>query len=159
VVGRSWSSPISAPEPIDLSLSSLPYALFLSIARIVIAYVVSLVTSLAVGYWAAHSKLAENIIVPLIDIGQSVPVLAFLPGLVLVFLPLFPESRVGLEITAILTLYTGMAWNLMLSFYGSIKTIPREYVDIIRAYGYGPLGTLLRLELPYSMTGIIWNSM
>jgi NitT/TauT family transport system permease protein len=112
-----------------------------------------------VGYWAAHSKLAENIIIPLIDIGQSIPVLAFLPGVSVFFLALFPESRVGLEMGAIVTLYVGMAWNLMLSFYNSIKTIPREYVDIIRAYGYGRLGILLRLELPYAMNGIVWNSM
>lgn len=158
-VGRYWTGPLEPPEPIDLSLRSLPYALFLSISRIAIAYLVCLISSLAVGYWAAHSKFAEKIIVPLIDIGQSVPVLGFLPGLVLVFLAIFPESRVGLEIAAVLTLYTGMAWNLMLSFYGSIKTIPREYVEIIKAYGYGRLGILLRLELPYSMTAIIWNSM
>lgn len=159
VVGRNWAAPAAALPPIDLSLSSLPYAFFLSLSRIVLAYVVCLVSSLAVGYWAAHSKVAEKIIVPLIDIGQSVPVLTFLPGLALTFMALFPESRTGLEITAILTLYTGMAWNLMLAFYGSIKTIPREYVDTIRAYGYGPLGILLRLELPYSMNAIVWNSM
>jgi NitT/TauT family transport system permease protein len=158
-IARYWSGPPSPPAAVDLSLSSLPYALFLSLSRIGLAYMVCLVTSLAVGYWAAHSKLAEKIIVPLIDIGQSIPVLAFLPGLNMAFLSLFPESRVGLEIVAILTLYTGMAWNLMLSFYSSIKTIPREYVEIIRAYGYGPLGTLLRLELPYAMNGIVWNSM
>lgn len=158
-VARYWSGPLSPPEPIDLSFSSLPYAMFLSISRIVITYVVCLVTSLAVGYWAAHSKLAEKIIIPLIDIGQSIPVLAFLPGVSVFFLTLFPDSRVGLEMGAIVTLYVGMAWNLMLSFYNSIKTIPREYVDIIRAYGYGRLGILLRLELPYAMNGIVWNSM
>lgn len=159
VVGRNWAAPAAALPPIDLSLSSLPYAFFLSLSRIALAYVVCLFSSLAVGYWAAHSKLAEMVIVPLIDIGQSVPVLAFLPGLALTFMAIFPESRTGLEITAILTMYTSMAWNLMLAFYGSIKTIPREYVDTIRAYGYGPLGILFRLELPYSMNAIVWNSM
>lgn len=159
MVGRNWAAPAAELPPIDLSLSSLPYAFFLSLSRIVLAYVVCLISSLAIGYWAAHSKLAEQIIVPLIDIGQSIPVLTFLPGLALTFMALFPESRTGLEVTAILTLYTGMAWNLMLAFYGSIKTIPREYMDTIRAYGYGPLGILLRLELPYSMNAIVWNSM
>jgi NitT/TauT family transport system permease protein len=159
VVAQYWTGPLSPPPPVDLSLRSLPYALFLSLSRIVLAYLVCLLTSLAIGYWAAHSRTAEKIIVPLIDIGQSIPVVGFLPGFVLIFLSLFPESRVGLEIACILTLYTGMAWNLMLSFYGSIKTIPREYVDIIRAYGYGRLGVLFRLELPYSMNGIVWNSM
>jgi NitT/TauT family transport system permease protein len=159
VVGRNWAAPAAGLPPIDLSLSSLPYAFFLSLSRIVLAYVVCLISSLAIGYWAAHSRVAEMFIVPLIDIGQSVPVLTFLPGLALTFMSLFPESRTGLEITAILTLYTGMAWNLMLAFYGSIKTIPREYVDTIRAYGYGPLGILFRLELPYSMNAIVWNSM
>jgi NitT/TauT family transport system permease protein len=159
VVGRNWAGPVATLPPIDLSLRSLPYAFFLSLSRILIGYVICLLSSLAVGYWAAHSRLAEVIIVPLIDIGQSVPVLVFLPGLVLTFLALFPESRTGLEIAAILTLYTGMAWNLMLAFYSSIKSIPREYVETIRAYGYGPLGILLRLELPYSMNAIVWNSM
>jgi len=158
-VAQYWAGPRTPPEPLDLSLSSLPYALFLSLSRITLAYLVCLITSLAVGYWAAHSKMAERIIVPLIDIGQSIPVLGFLPGLVLFFLSLFPYSRTGLEIAAIFTLYTGMAWNLMLSFYSSLKTIPREYVDTIRAYGYGRMGILLRLELPYSMNGIVWNSM
>lgn len=158
-VGRYWSGPIDAPQPIDLSLGSLPYATFLSTSRILIAYVLCLITSIIVGYWAAHSKVAEKILVPLIDIGQSIPVLAFLPGLVLTFLSLFPSSRVGLEIACVLTLYTGMAWNLMLSFYGSLKTIPREYVEVIRSYGYGPLGRLLRLELPYATNGLVWNSM
>ncbi|MGZ3655239.1 MAG: ABC transporter permease subunit, partial [Bdellovibrionota bacterium] len=134
-VGRNWAAPVSALPPIDLSLSSLPYAFFLSFSRIVLAYIFCLFTSLAVGYWAAHSRLAEVILVPVIDIGQSIPVLTFLPGLVLTFLALFPESRTGLEIAAILTLYTGMAWNLMLAFYGSIKTIPREYTETIRSYG------------------------
>ena len=159
VVARYWTGPLHPPPPPDLSLGSLPYAVFLSLSRIALAYLVCLVTSLGVGYWAAHSKTAEKIIIPLIDIGQSVPVLAFLPGLVLVFVSLFPESRVGLEITAVLTLYTGMAWNLMFGFYGSLKAIPREYLDTIKAYGYGRLGILLRLELPYSMNVIVWNSM
>ncbi len=158
-VGRYWAGPSHSLPPIDLSLSSLPYAFFLSLSRIILAYTICLVSSLAVGYWAAHSKLAEMIIVPLIDIGQSVPALVYLPGLALTFLTIFPESRTGLEITAILTLYTGMAWNLMLAFYASIKTMPREYLDTIRAYGYGPLGIFLRLELPYSMNAIVWNSM
>lgn len=158
-VAGYWTGPLEPPPPIDLSLSSLPYALFLSLSRITIAYVVCLFSSLAVGYWAAHSKFAENIIIPLVDIGQSIPVLGFLPGFVAAFLAIFPESRIGLELAAILTLYTGMAWNLMLSFYASIKTIPRDYVDIIKAYGYGRLGIFLRLEIPYSMSGIVWNSM
>ncbi len=158
-IGQYWAGPIEAPEPIDLSLRSLPYATFLSIGRIVIAFVVCLISSIIVGYWAAHSRVAEKILVPLIDIGQSIPVLGFLPGLVLTFLSLFPNSRVGLEIACVLTLYTSMAWNLMLSFYASVKTIPRDYVEVIRSYGYGPLGRLLRLEFPYATNGLIWNSM
>jgi NitT/TauT family transport system permease protein len=158
-VGRNWAAPVAALPPIDLSLSSLPYAFFLSFSRIVLAYLFCLFSSLAVGYWAAHSRLAEVILVPLIDIGQSIPVLTFLPGLVLTFLALFPESRTGLEIAAILTLYTGMAWNLMLAFYASIKSIPRDYIETIKAFGYGRLGILLRLELPYAMNAIVWNSM
>jgi NitT/TauT family transport system permease protein len=158
-VAQYWSGPLRPPPPIDLSLGNLPYAVFLSLSRILLAYVVCLVTSLAIGYWAANSRTAEKVLIPLIDIGQSVPVLTFLPGLVLIFLRLFPQSRVGLEITCILTLYTGMAWNLMFGFYAALKTIPRDYIETIRAFGYGRLGILLRLEIPYSMNAIVWNSM
>lgn len=158
-VANHWAAPLTTLEPVDLSLKSLPKATFLSLTRILISYFVCLISSLFVGYWAAHSKVAETLLIPMIDIGQSVPVLGFLPGFVLTFLALFPESRVGLEMAAVLTLYTGMAWNLMLSFYGSIKSVPREYLDIIKAYGYNRVGVLLRLELPWAMNGLIWNSM
>lgn len=159
VIMQNWAGPLEPPAPIELTIRSLPSAMFYSLGRIMLSYFVCLITSLVIGYWAAHSKLAETIIIPVIDIGQSIPVLGFLPGLVIFFVYLFPHSRMGLEIAAILTLYTTMAWNLMLSFYGSIKTIPRDYVEIIKAYGYGRIGVLLRLEIPIAMNGIIWNSM
>ena len=158
-VASYWAGPLNTDVQLNLTYSNLPSAVFLSISRIILAYFVCLFSSIAVGYWAAHSKIAETILVPLIDIGQSIPVLGFMPGLVLTFLAVFPHNRIGLEIAAMLMLCTGMAWNMMLSFYGSIKTIPREYLEIIRAYGYGPLGTLIRLELPYATNGLVWNSM
>ncbi len=159
VVGRYWAAPMQSVSPLNLSLSSLPYAALLSLSRVSIAFLICLVSSLSMGYWAAHSTAAEKIILPLVDIGQSVPVLGFLPGLVLTFVAIFPSNRVGLEIAATLTLFTGMGWNILLSFYGSIKTIPAEYGEITRAYGYGPMGRLLRLELPYATYGLVWNSM
>lgn len=159
VVASHWTNPLQSTTPISLDFISLPIATFLSVSRIVLAYVLSLVFSIFVGYWAAHSRTAERIIVPLIDILQSIPVLGFLPGVVLFLVGLFPSTRIGLELSAILMIFTGMAWNMTLSFYSSIKAIPGEYEELMKIYRYSKTGTLLRLEIPFALNALMWNSM
>lgn len=160
ILAKHWLDPIALDKrEIDLSLLTLPRATFLSVGRIVIAYFVSVVLALVVGYWAAHSRAAERFIIPLVDILQSVPVFGFLPATVLVFVSLFPTKNIGLEISAVLMIVTSMVWNLLLSFYSSIKSLPSEYIEIMRAYRYSRLGALLRLEIPYAINGLVWNSM
>ena len=158
-VAGHWTDPLRGLPPIDLSLFSLPRATFLSVSRVVLAYILSLVFAISVGYWAAHSRTAERLIIPMIDILQSIPVLGFLPGVVLFLVSLFPSTRIGLELSAVLMIFTGMVWNMTLSLYGSIKSIPREYRELMDSYQYSPLGRLLRLELPFSINGLVWNSM
>ena len=159
VVVSHWVDPLRSVKPLDLSLFSLPMATFLSVSRIVIAYFLSLIFSITIGYWAAHSRSAERFLIPIIDILQSIPVLGFLPGVVLFLTALFPSTRIGLELAAIVMIFTGMAWNLTLSFYGSLRSIPEEHKELIRCFGYRPLGALIRLEIPYAMNGLVWNSM
>lgn len=155
----SWTAPMPHESVAATQDFSLLKATFLSAARLIIAFVLSIVFAISVGYWASHSRLAERFVIPLIDILQSIPVLGFLPMFVLGLITIFPNMQLGLELAAILMIFTGMSWNLVLSFYGSCKTVPNEYSEVIQVAGYSRLGTLLRLELPYSMNGLVWNSM
>lgn len=160
VVASHWFEPLQAQNrDIDLSLLTLPRAAFLSITRILVAYLISLFFAIAIGYWAAYSAKAERIIIPLVDILQSVPTLGFLPGTVLVFISIFPTTSIGLELSAILMIVVSMLWNMLLGFYASIKSIPPSYREVIHAYGYSRLGTLLRLEIPFGINALAWNSM
>jgi NitT/TauT family transport system permease protein len=160
VIASHWFDPIQMNQrEFDLSLLTLPRATFLSISRIVIAYLISLMIAITVGYIAAHSRAAERFIIPIVDILQSVPTFGFLPGTVLLFIALFPSTNIGLEISAIIMIVISMVWNMLLSFYASIKSIPQEYAEIIRACRYSRIGVLLRLEIPFAINGLVWNSM
>lgn len=160
VLASHWFDPLQTQKrELDLSLLTLPRATFLSFGRILIAYFISLFFAITIGYWAAHSRAAERWIIPLVDILQSIPVLGFLPGTVLILISIFPSTSIGLELAAILMIVTSMLWNMLLGFYASIKNIPQPYSDVIRAYGYSKIGTLLRLEVPFAVNSLAWNSM
>ena len=109
---------------IDLSLWALPRYTLLSLARGVAAYVLSLTFTLIYGTIAAHSRAAERIMIPILDILQGIPVLGFLPGLVLGMVALFPHSNIGLELACVVMIFTGQVWNMTFSFYGSLRAIP-----------------------------------
>ncbi len=158
-LASQWTAELS--PTVDISLS--PYALvkysFFSVSRGFIAYGISLAFSLVYGYTAAYSPRAERLMIPLLDILQSLPVLSFLPGLVLGMITLFPLSNVGLELACVLMIFTGQAWNMTFSFYHSLKSIPQELKDAARIYRFNRWERFLKLELPYSAIGLIWNSM
>ncbi|MCE9583676.1 MAG: ABC transporter permease subunit, partial [Planctomycetes bacterium] len=125
-VAREWHGVLRPTAEIDLSPWALPkYALF-SLSRGLLAYLASLVFALVYGYWAAKDHVAERVLVPALDILQSVPVLGFMPGLVLALVAIFPKSNVGLELAAVLMIFTGQAWNMAFSFYESLRAVPRE---------------------------------
>jgi len=156
---RYWSGPISSQAEISLSPSALPkYALF-SVLRIVTAYLISFVFTLVYGYTAAYNRRAEKFMVPLLDTLQSIPVLSFLPPVMIAMVALFPSRQLGVELGSILLIFTGQVWNMTFSFYSSLKTIPTEMREAAIAYRLSWWQRFWQLELPQAAIGLIWNSM
>src|SRR5579872_831221 len=156
---RYWTGPVDTQPEIRLSPSALPiYALF-SVARIAIAYVLSLFFAVGYAYAAAHNRRAERLLIPLLDTLQSIPVLSFLPGVMVAMVTLFPTRQLGVELGSILLILTGQVWNMAFSAYSSMKNIPREMVEAAEVYRLSRWQTFVQLELPYSAIGLIWNSM
>src|SRR5580693_2462563 len=154
---RYWHSPVNSHPEILLRPSVLPrYALF-SLARITIAYFVSLVVTLVYGYVAAHNRTAERFLIPLLDTLQSIPVLSFLPGVMVAMVTLFPNRELGVELGSILLIFTGQVWNMAFSVYSSMKNIPNEMLEAARVYRLSGWQKFVQLELPYSAIGLIWN--
>src|SRR6266436_4309261 len=120
---REFQAPFAQAVQIDLRSAALPRYTLYSLSRGVTALVISYLFALAFGWTAAKSRAAERLLLPLLDILQSIPVLGFLPGLVLGLMSLFPTRNVGLELAAILMIFTAQAWNLALSFYNSLKAL------------------------------------
>jgi NitT/TauT family transport system permease protein len=154
-----WVAPVSTNQQIQLSLGALPkYAMF-SLLRIFIAYVLSLIFTLVYGYIAAYNARAERFLIPLLDTLQSIPVLSFLPGVMLAMVALFPTRQFGIELGAILLIFTGQVWNMTFSFYSSLKSIPREMREVAEVYGWSWWQRFVQMELPFSTIGLVWNSM
>jgi NitT/TauT family transport system permease protein len=156
---HAWVAPIGANTKISLSVSALPkYAMF-SLLRIAIAYVVSLAFTLVYGYVAAYNARAERVLVPLLDTLQSIPVLSFLPGVMISMVALFPNRQLGVELGSILLIFTGQVWNMTFSFYSSLKSIPREMREVAEVYRWSWWQRFVEMELPYAAIGLVWNSM
>ena len=158
VIARYW---FGHPEPeivISQSPRALPQYAFYSIVRIGLAYLLSLVFAIGYGYLAAYNKRVEALMIAALDILQSIPVLSFLPGVMLAMVALFPTRQIGVEMGAIVLIFTGQVWNMAFSFYSSIKSIPRELSEAASIYHFSRLQRLVQLELPYSAIGLVWNS-
>jgi NitT/TauT family transport system permease protein len=145
-------------ETISTSPLALPRYTFYSLLRGIIAYVLSLLFTLTYGYWAAKDAMAQRVLVPLLDILQSIPVLGFMPGLLLVFVKLC-GWRVGLEIAAIVAIFTGQAWNMTFSFYQSVRSVPADMHEAATVYRFSWWERYRWVELPFSGMGLVWNSM
>jgi NitT/TauT family transport system permease protein len=160
-VGIGLRVPFSkANQPqIDLNPIRLPYYVGRSLLRMFLAFFVSLLFTFVYGRIAASSRLAEKIMIPIIDILQSVPVLGFLSATVTFFISLFPGSLLGVELASIFAIFTGQAWNMTFSFYHSLSTIPRDLQEATKIYGFNSWNRFKKLEVPYSMIGLVWNSM
>ena len=158
-ISRYWLTPFTSETVIDLRPGALPaYAMF-SVIRIAISYFISLIFSVTYGYIAAHNPRAERVMIPLLDTLQSIPVLSFLPGVMLAMVALFPRHQFGIELGSIVLIFTGQAWNMAFSFYSSLKAIPREMQEVAKVYRWSPWQRLVELELPYGAIGLVWNSM
>jgi NitT/TauT family transport system permease protein len=144
---------------IDLSPAALPRYAFYSLSRGLLAYALSLLFTLTYGYWAAKDAMAERVLVPLLDILQSIPVLGFMPGLVLALVSIFPRSNIGLELASVIMIFTGQAWNMTFSFYHSLRSIPKDQLEAATIYRFDWWQRLKWVELPFSTIGLVWNSM
>jgi NitT/TauT family transport system permease protein len=158
-VARYWfSAPVAAVE-ISLSPTAIPRYAFYSLVRMIVAYLLSLVFAVAYGYIAAYNKRVEAGMLAVLDILQSIPVLSFLPGVMLAMVSLFPSRQLGVEFGSILLIFTGQVWNMAFSFYASLKALPRELMEASRVYRFGAMQRFLQLELPQGTIGLVWNSM
>ncbi|MDX2271168.1 MAG: ABC transporter permease subunit [Cyanobacteriota bacterium] len=143
---------------ISVKWSVLPSYTAQTLLRMVSAYGLSLFIAILYAYTAYRSKLAAVVLIPLLDILQSIPVLSFLPGIVLALIALFPGQRIGLEIAAILLISTGMTWNMVFSFYQSLLSLPRELKEASQTYRLKAWQRFWTVELPAGAIGLVWNS-
>jgi NitT/TauT family transport system permease protein len=158
-IARYWFGHSEPEIVISQSPRALPQYAFYSIVRIGLAYLLSLIFAIGYGYVAAYNKRVEALMIAALDILQSIPVLSFLPGVMLAMVALFPTRQIGVEMGAIVLIFTGQVWNMAFSFYSSIKSIPRELSEAASIYKFSRLQKLIQLELPYSAIGLVWNSM
>lgn len=140
-------------------LSMLPYYAFRSFLRMAAAYALSFVFTLVYGYIAGHNKKAEKVMLPLLDILQSIPVLSFLPAVVLGLIALFPKGNVGVEIASVILIFTGQAWNMTFSFYYSVKGVSKDLKEAAKILQLNKWEEFKTVELPNSVIGLVWNSM
>jgi NitT/TauT family transport system permease protein len=143
---------------ISLSPLALPWYALLSVGRMAAAYFLSLFFSLFYGYAAARNRGARTVLMPLLDILQSVPILSFLPVVLLSLTAIMPEGLAA-ELAAIVLIFTSQAWNMTFSFYQSMTTIPMELREAAAIFRLDPWARFKTLELPFSAIGLLWNSM
>ncbi len=158
-LAQEWTGALRPTVEIDLSVRALPAYALLSLSRGLAAYVLSLLFTLGYGYWAAKDHVAERILIPTLDILQSIPVLGFMPGLVLGLVAAFPGSNVGLELASVIMIFTGQAWNMTFSFYHSLRSIPQDLREVATLNRFGWWQRFRCVELPFSAIGLVWNSM
>src|SRR5712691_11581961 len=154
-----WTAPLTPVVTIDLSPLALPAYAGYSLLRMLLAYLLSLAFTLIYGHIAATHHSAERVMVPVLDILQSIPILSFLPVVTLALVAAFPHSNIGLELASVILIFTSQVWNMTFSFYHSVRTIPAELREVATVTRLRPWQRFLKLELPSSMIGLIWNSM
>lgn len=144
---------------IDTSLTMLPYYTGCTLLRMWIAFACSLSFALLTGYAAAKSKNARAILLPMLDIFQSIPVVGFLSASIAALSGLFPHSRVGVEIASIFAIFTGQVWNMCFAFYHSISSLPHDLDDVVKTNRLNKWQRFRILELPAATQSLVWNSM
>lgn len=156
--GVYWFQKPIPMVPISSSIGALPLYAFYSLVRMAIAYLLSLAFAVSYGYIAAYNPRIEPWMVSVLDVLQSIPVLSFLPPVVLAMVSLIPGHQLGIEMAVILLIFTGQVWNLAFSFYSSLKTIPKEMLEASRIYRFSGWQRFWQLEVPFSAIGLVWNS-
>src|SRR5260221_6716700 len=147
---------LNGPQ-INLSPRALPYYALLSLGRMSAAYLLSIIFSLIYGYSAASNLAAERVLLPILDVLQSVPILSFLPVVLLGLTAILPQG-LAVEIAAVILIFTSQAWNLTYSFYQSLKTLPTEMREASAVFRFNWWWRFRRMELPFAAIGLLWNS-
>jgi NitT/TauT family transport system permease protein len=150
---------VGQPLVISLDPWRLPEYALRTVLRMAWALIASLVFSLAYAALAAKSRQAEKILIPLLDVLQSVPILGFLSITVTGFIALFPGRLLGVECAAIFAIFTSQAWNMTFSVYQSLRTVPGELIEAARMYHLSPWRRFWRLEVPHAIPSLVWNMM
>jgi NitT/TauT family transport system permease protein len=151
---------VVAHQPgISLSPAALPLYTLRTITRMLTALGASLIFTFTYATLAAKSRRAEMVLIPLLDVLQSVPILGYLSFTVVFFVSLFPGNVLGPELAAIFAIFTSQAWNMAFSFYQSLKTIPIGLDEASRSFRLSAWQRFWRLEVPFAMPGLIWNMM
>lgn len=159
--GQQMATPYALGDPLLISLDPvhLPFYALRTVLRMFIALILSLVFTFVVGALAAKNRRAEQIIVPALDIFQSVPVLSFLAITVTGFIHLFPDSLLGPECAAIFVIFTAQVWNITFTFYQSLKTVPPDLLEASAMFQLSAWQRFWKIEVPFSMPGLLWNLM
>jgi NitT/TauT family transport system permease protein len=157
-LGTYWMARPMPAVVISRSVSALPLYAFYSVGRMGIAYLLSVTFAVSYGYIAAYNPRVEAWMIAVLDILQSIPVLSFLPPVMLAMMALVPGHQLGIEMGSILLIFTGQVWNLAFSFYSSLKSIPREMIEATRIYRYSAWQRFWQLEMPFAAIGLVWNS-
>src|SRR5215472_18681925 len=153
---RRHGAPLPKPR-LSVSLRRLPYYAFCSYYRMLAAYTVALIFSLVYGPMAASSRTAERVLLPAIDIAQSVPVVGFFPAAIYFFVSL-TRGRLGVEMAVVFLIFTSQAWNMTLGIYESIKTIPGDSNESLQAFGVRGWLRFQRLLMPACVPKLVYNS-
>src|SRR5450432_1400143 len=158
---RGLFAPLTALQQVPLSLnpSHLPEYAARTTLRMLAALVLSLVFTFTYATLAAKNKHAELLLVPLLDILQSVPILGFISVTVVFFMSLVPGRVLGAEFAAVFAIFTSQAWNMAFSFYQSLRTVPRELTEAAESFRLSPWMRFWQLEVPFGMPALIWNMM
>jgi len=151
--------PSADTAPITLDYAYLPYYALRTTLRMFLALAASLVFTLTYATVAAKSRRAEMVLIPLLDVLQSVPILGFLSFTVTFFLGLFPGSVLGAELAAIFAIFTSQAWNMAFSFYQSLRTVPSDLAEVSAGFRLSPWQKFWQLETPFALPGLIYNMM
>jgi NitT/TauT family transport system permease protein len=146
-------------KPVSLDPANLPEYAARTTLRMLIAMVLSLLFTFTYATLAAKNKRAERLLIPLLDILQSVPILGFISITVVFFMALAPGRVLGAEFAAIFAIFTSQAWNMAFSFYQSLRTVPTELVEASRNFRLGPWMSFWRIDVPFAMPQLIWNMM
>jgi NitT/TauT family transport system permease protein len=159
--GEQTTLPLSALDtsPVSLDPANLPIYALRTTMRMLLAIVCSIIFTLTYGTLAAKSRRAEMVLIPLLDILQSVPILGFLSFTVLFFLNLFPGQVFGAELACVFAIFTSQAWNMTFSLYQSIRNVPKDLEEASQSFHLSGWQRFWRLDVPFAMPGLIWNTM